>query len=64
MKFPIEVITTCVQRSVRYVEAESEAKAVAKIQQEIDDTPEHFDDDDVVIYSHNVAVADKSDVYL
>ena len=44
--------------------AGSEAEAVAKIQQEINDTPEHFDDDDVVIYSHNVAVADKSDVYL
>lgn len=64
MKFPIEVITTCVQRSVRYVEAESEAEAVAKIQQEIGDNPEHFDDDDVVIYSHNVAAADKNDVYL
>lgn len=64
MKFPIEVITTCVQRSVRYVEAESEAEAVAKIQQEIGDTPERFDDDDVVIYSHNVAVANKNDVYL
>lgn len=38
MKFPIEVITTCVQRSVRYVEAESEVEAVAKIQQEIGDT--------------------------
>ena len=64
MKFPIEVITTCVQRSVRYVEAESEAEAVAKIQHEIGDTPEHFDDDDVVIYSRNVAVAGKNDVYL
>ena len=64
MKFPIEVITTCIQRSVRYVEAESEAEAVAKIQQEIGETPEHFDDDDVVIYSHNVAAADKNDVYL
>lgn len=64
MKFPVEVITTCVQRSVRYVEAESEAEAVAKIQQEIGDTPEHFDNDDVVIYTHNVAVANKNDVYL
>ena len=64
MKFPVEVITTCVQRSVRYVEAESEVEAVAKIQQEIGDTPEHFDDDDVVIYTHNVAVANKNDVYL
>lgn len=27
-------------------------------------TPEHFDDDDVIIYNHNVTVANKNDVYL
>lgn len=57
MKYNIEVITTCIQRSVRTVEADSEQEAIRIIEQGIKENPEDYDSDDVICYEHHVCDA-------
>ena len=59
--FKIEVITTCVQRSVQDVFAESEEEAIASIRSDVAANPEKYDNDDVIAYTHHVCNAVSND---
>ena len=56
MTVPIEVITTTVQRSVRYVATDDPEEARAAILHHTLTHPECYDDiDEVVVYHHDVS---------
>lgn len=52
---PIEVITTTVQRSVRYVATGDCRQALAAVTTHVENHPEEYDDiDEVIAYHHDV----------
>lgn len=55
MTVPIEVITTTVQRSVRYVATDDVNLALAAMRHDAEDRPERYDDIDTVV-SHHIDV--------
>lgn len=51
---PVEVLTVSVQRSTIYIETEDPRLAVKAVRNKIDRDPQVFDDDEYVVYTHEV----------
>lgn len=55
---PIEVITTTVQRSVRYIDTDDVNLALAAVRHDVVDRPERYDSDEVIVYRADVRLPD------
>ena len=59
--FKIDVITTCVQRSVQEIVAKNETDAIDIVRNDIALDPEKYDNDDVIAYTHHVCNTETDD---
>lgn len=55
---PIEVITTTVQRSVRYVDTDDVNLALTAVRNDTVERPERYDNDEVIAYHLDVRLPD------
>lgn len=55
---PVEVITVTVQCSTRYVRAKNARAAVAAIKNHLASRPDRYDDDEIILRTHNVRLPD------